>query len=104
MATIIRRKSDNVVTHYAQSANFDDGFLTFVNTNGQTTVSPSITSSTHEIVNDVTFPTKYWGDMLTYIDDEWAILTDALTNENANRKKFREQTGETSVSDIEIEL
>lgn len=104
MATIIRRKSDNVVTHYVQSANFDEGFLTFVNTGGQTTISPSTTSSTHEVVDDVTFPTKYWGDMLTYIDGEWAILTDAVANENASRKKIREQTGENSLEDIEIEL
>lgn len=28
MPTIIRRKADNVVTNFAQSANFDDGHLT----------------------------------------------------------------------------
>jgi len=27
-----------------------------------------------------------------------------VANENASRKKFRDQTGETSLADIEIEL
>ena len=104
MPTIIRRKSDNVVTNFAQSANFDDGHLTFTKIGGGDVIAPRKTSSTHEIIDDVTLPTKYHGGMLTYIDGTWAILTDKLAQHNANLKAIRDHRGTTDPEDIEVEI
>lgn len=104
MATIIRRKSDNVVTNFAQSANFDAGHLTFIKIDGGEVIAPNKTPDTHEIIDDVTLPTKYYGNMLTYDSGTWIILTDAVAEENASRKAYRDRTGDTTFLDIEIEL
>jgi len=104
MATIIRRKSDNVVTNFAQSANFDAGHLTFIKIGGGEVIAPTKTAVTHEIIDDVTLPTKYFGNMLTYDDGTWVILTDAVAAENASRKAWRDKTGDTSFTDIEVEI
>ena len=104
MATIVKRKSDNVVTNFAQSANFDDGHLTFTKISGGEVVAPSKTSSTHEIIDDVTLPTKYHGGILTYVDGTWTILTDELARVNANLKAIRDHRGTTAPEDIEVEL
>ena len=104
MATIVRRKSDNVVTHYAQSADFDAGYLTFVKVAGGEVISPATTATTHEIINSVTLPTKFWGNMLTYIDGDFAILTDALATENANRRAIRDAQDTDAPPDIEVEI
>ena len=104
MATIVKRKSDNVVTHYAQSADFDAGYLTFVKVAGGEVISPATTSSTHEIINSVTLPTSYFGNMLTYIDGDFAILTDAVDAENASRKAIRDAQDTDAPPDIEVEI
>ena len=82
MATIIRRKSDNVVTHYAQSADFDSGYLIFIGTDGIRTHVMDITADTHEIINDVTLPKKYYANCITYIDGTYTILTDVVDGIN----------------------
>jgi len=104
MPTIIRRKSDNVVTNFAQSANFDNGYLTFTKMAGGEVVAPKKTSSTHEIIDNVTLPTKYHEGMLTYDDGTWTILTDVLAEHNANLKSIRDRTGNADPEDIEVEL
>ena len=110
MATIVKRKADNVVTHFAQSANFDAGYLTFVKIGGGEVIAPSTTSATHEILDEVTLPTKYYGNMLTYTrhnifdDGIWTILTDELARVNANLKAIRDHRGTAYPEDIEVEL
>jgi hypothetical protein len=78
MATIIRRKSDNVVTHYAQSADFDSGYLIFTGADGIRTHSHGTTPDAYEIIDDVTHPAKPWAFCLTYIDGTYTILTDVV--------------------------
>jgi len=104
MPTIIKRKSDNVVTNFAQSANFDDGHLTFIKIRGGEVIAPKKTSDTHEIIDNVTLPTKYHEGMLTYDDGTWTILTDELARVNANLKAMRDRTGNADPEDIEVEL
>ena len=78
MATIIRRKSDNTITFFAQSADFDAGYLIFIGTDGIRTHVMDTTSDTHEIINDVTLPKKYFKGCMTYIDGTFTILTDVV--------------------------
>jgi hypothetical protein len=104
MPTIIRRKADNVVTNFAESASFGTGVLVFTKIGGGEVVAPKKTSSTHEIIDDVTLPTKYYEGMLTYDDGTWTILTDAVAQHNANLKVIRDRTGASDPEDIEVEL
>jgi len=78
MPTIIRRKADNVVTNFAESASFGTGVLVFTKIGGGEVVAPKKTSSTHEIIDDVTHPAKPWAFCLTYIDGTYTILTDVV--------------------------
>ena len=78
MATIVRRKSDNTITYFAQSADFDAGYLIFIGTDGIRTHVMDTTADTHEIINDVTLPKKYYADCITYIDGTYTILTDVV--------------------------
>ena len=57
--------------------------LTFIKIGGGEVIAPTKTAVTHEIIDDVTLPTKYFGNMLTYDDGTWVILTDAVAEENA---------------------
>ena len=82
MATIIKRKSDNTITFCGQSADFDAGYLIFIGTDGIRTHVMDITADTHEIINDVTLPKKYFKDCITYIDGTYAILTDVVDGIN----------------------
>ena len=78
MATIIKRKSDNTITFFAQSADFDAGYLIFIGTDGIRTHVMDTTADTHEIINDVTLPKKYFKGCMTYIDGTFTILTDVV--------------------------
>jgi hypothetical protein len=97
MATIIRRKSDNTITFFAQSADFDAGYLIFIGTDGIRTHVMDTTSDTHEIINDVTLPKKYYADCITYIDGTYTILTDVVDTVN-------EKYAEAGAEAIEVEL
>ena len=82
MATIVKRKSDNTITYFAQSGDFDAGYLIFIGTDGIRTHVLDTTADTHEIINDVTLPKKYFADCITYIDGTYAILTDVVDGIN----------------------
>ena len=97
MATIIRRKSNNTITFCGQSADFDAGYLIFIGTDGIRTHVMDITADTHEIINDVTLPKKYFADCITYIDGTYTILTDVVDTIN-------EKYAEAGIPDIEIEI
>ena len=82
MATIIRRKSDNTITYCGQSADFDAGYLIFIGTDGIRTHVMDITADTHEIINDVTLPKKWFANCITYVDGTYTILTDVVDGIN----------------------
>ena len=82
MATIVKRKSDNTITYFAQSGDFDAGYLIFIGTDGIRTHVLDTTADTHEIINDVTLPKKYFADCITYIDGTYTILTDVVDGIN----------------------
>lgn len=82
MATIIKRKSDNTITFCGQSADFDAGYLIFIGTDGIRTHVMDITADTHEIINDVTLPKKWFANCITYIDGTYTILTDVVDGIN----------------------
>tara|TARA_A100000172_G_C3019808_1_gene102728 strand:- start:52 stop:345 length:294 start_codon:yes stop_codon:yes gene_type:complete len=97
MATIIRRKSDNVVTHYAQSADFDSGYLIFIDVDGARTHSIDVTSDAYEIINDVVHPAKPWSLCFSYIDGTYTILTDVVDDINRIRS-------ENNYPELEVEI
>jgi|TARA_B100000424_G_scaffold245337_1_gene216256 hypothetical protein len=97
MATIVRRKSDNTITYFAQSADFDAGYLIFIGTDGVRTHVMDTTADTHEIINDVTLPKKYYADCITYIDGTYTILTDVVDTLN-------EKYAEVGAQTIEVEI
>tara|TARA_R100001015_G_C4615438_1_gene171420 strand:- start:56 stop:349 length:294 start_codon:yes stop_codon:yes gene_type:complete len=97
MATIVRRKSDNTITYFAQSGDFDAGYLIFIGTDGIRTHVMDTTPDTHEIINDVTLPKKYFPDCITYIDGTYTILTDVVNTIN-------EKYAEAGVAEIEVEI
>lgn len=82
MATIIKRKSDNTITYCGQSADFDAGYLIFIGTDGIRTHVMDITADTHEIINDVTLPNKWFANCITYVDGTYTILTDVVDGIN----------------------
>ena len=82
MATIVRKKSDNTITYCAQSADFDAGYLIFIGTDGIRTHVPDTTPDTHEIINDVTLPKKWFANCITYVDGTYKILTDVVDGIN----------------------
>jgi len=82
MATIVRKKLDNTITYFAQSGDFDAGYLIFIGTDGIRTHVMDITADTHEIINDVTLPKKYYANCITYIDGTYTILTDVVDGIN----------------------
>ena len=88
MAKIIVRNSDNLVVFCLEDS--QDITLTaneckFTNGNGTDTYVLDINSSTHTAYTDVTAPTKFWGNCFTYIDGNWALDNDRVTNVNAGR-------------------
>ena len=97
MATIVRKKLDNTITYFAQSGDFDAGYLIFIGTDGIRTHVMDITADTHEIINDVTLPKKYYANCITYIDGTYTILTDVVDTVN-------EKYAEAGAEAIEVEL
>ena len=111
MAAIVIRKSDNVITHFALGANFSKGYLSFTDINNETIDSPSIKSDTHEIIDDVTLPKKWFGDCFKYEDGAYTILEDEVVRQNEGRKIMRDKfnaivdgQGDEEFPDIEVEL
>jgi len=112
MASICRRKSDNVVNYVFSNLtdinnlnlNAENFTYTIVGGHEQGYVDQSINTSTHELIHDVTPPTKFWGNCFTYIDGNWSILTDVVTNMNNTRKAMRDKEGTDYPADIEVEI
>jgi len=111
MAAIVIRKSDNVVTHFALEANFSKGYLSFKDINNETVDSPSIKSDTHEVIDDVTLPKKWFGDCFKYEDETFTILEDEVARQNEGRKVMRDKfnaivegQGDDIYPDIEVEI
>jgi hypothetical protein len=111
MATIIIRKSDNMVTHFALEANFSKGYLSFTDVNNETVESPSVKPDAYEIVNDVTLPKKWFADCFKYEDGAYTILEDQVAMHNEGRKVMRDKfnaitagQGDEEFPDIEVEI
>ena len=111
MASICRRKTDNVVTYCFTNMvdinnldlNSENFTYTIVDGHSQGYIDQSSNTTTHELVHDVTPPTKFYGNCFTY-DTDWAILTDVVTNMNATRQAIRTKQGTDYPPDIEVEL
>ena len=104
MATIIRRKSDNRITHCftnlvdVNNISIDSEKMNFTLKNGaKSVISLSVNTNDYDRIDDVTAPTKFFGNMLTYIDGTWAIDTERLNAENTNRR-------EIGMPEIEVEI
>ena len=100
MAKIIVRNSDNLAVFCLEDS--QDITLTaneckFTNANGTNTYVQDINSGTHSVYTDVTAPTKFWGNCFTYIDGNWALDNDRVTNVNAGRTA-------NDLPEIEVEL
>jgi len=110
MATIFKRKSDNVVTYCftnlvdINNITFDSNQCTYTLNNGASSyVDANCNTSTHDRVDDVTAPTSFWGNCFTY-DTEWEILTDVVAQINSARQSIRDATGDPYPEVLEVEL
>jgi len=110
MATIFKRKSDNAVTYCftnlvdINNITFDSDKCAYTLNNGASSyIDPTCTTSTHDRVDDVTAPTKFWGNCFAY-DGSWSILTDAVDEINTARESIRNASGDSYPEALEVEL
>jgi len=101
MARIIVRNSDNRVVFCledTQGITLTETECTYTHTdNDRKTIVLDVNSTTHTVIEDVTAPTKFYGNCFTYIDGNWAIDTDRVEQLNANRTRIDQPL-------IEVEL
>ena len=101
MAKIIVRNSDNRVVFCledTQGITLTATECTYTHTdNDRKTIVLDVNSTTHTVIQDVTAPTKFYGNCFTYIDGNWAIDNDKVTNLNAGRTA-------NDLPEIEVEL
>ena len=95
MATAFRRKSDNKVvvllTYLTDINNID-----FTSTNMSCTIKNGgkqltfndVNTNDFERIDDVTAPTSFFGNAMTYIDGTWAVDTNYVTLINNQRASF----------------
>jgi uncharacterized protein (DUF2126 family) len=108
MSKILRRKSDNVVVYLLtdnQSATLSSTKFVFTKPTGGKVIVVDCNSNTHELITDVTTPTKWYGNMFFYADNgTWTINTSALNDENASRLAERNRTGNSTPADLKVEV
>ena len=112
MASIIRRKSDNIVVYYFTNL-VDIGNIDLTSTHANITINSGarklivgdINTTTHEVVNDVTTVHTWYGNVFKYDDtDGWSIDTTTLNNINHQRKKYRDQDESSEPEDLKVYL
>ena len=95
MATAFRRKSDNkVVVLLTYLADINN--INFTNTNMSCTMNNGAKQITFQDVNtnnfdridDVTAPTSFFGNAMTYIDGTWAVDNTYVTLVNNQRARM----------------
>ena len=95
MATAFRRKSDNkvvVLLTYITDINSIDFTSTnmscTMNTGAKPITFQDVNTNDFERIDDVTVPTSFFGNAMTYIDGTWAVDTDYVTLVNNQRASF----------------
>ena len=95
MATAFRRKSDNKVvvllTHLTDinNINFTSNNMSCTINNGAKSVTfNDVNTNDFEKIDDVTAPTSFFGNAMTYIDGTWAVDTNYVTLINNQRASF----------------
>ena len=96
MAKIIVRNSDNKVVYCladSQIITMTSDECKFTHThNDRNTIVLDINSSTHTVYEGVTAPTSFFGNCFTYIDGNWALDADRVTNLNEGRTFMNQPT------------
>ena len=95
MATAFRRKSDNKVvvllTYLADinNINFTSTNMSCTMNNGEKPITfNDVNTNDFERIDDVTAPTSFFGNAMTYIDGTWAVDTDYVTLVNNQRARM----------------
>ena len=99
MAKIIVKKSDNKVIlciENTETITIDSTSCVVTSPDGNIELT-GVNSTTHNVYEDVSQPTKFWGQCFTYIDGNWAIDTDYVNYLNSIRTRNNQET-------LEVEL
>ena len=95
MATAFRRKSDNKVvvllTHLTDinNINFTSTNMSCTMNNGEKPITfNDVNTNDFERVNDITPPTSFFGNAMTYIDGTWAVDNTYVTLVNNQRARM----------------
>lgn len=95
MATAFRRKSDNKVvvllTHLTDinNINFTSTNMSCTMNNGEKPITfNDVNTNDFERIDDVTAPTSFFGNAMTYIDGTWAVDNSYVTLINNQRARM----------------
>ena len=95
MATAFRRKSDNKVvvllTHLTDinNINFTSNNMSCnINNGAKSLTFNDVNTNDFEKIDDVTAPTSFFGNAMTYIDGTWAVDNTYVTLINNQRAKM----------------
>ena len=99
MAKIIVKKSNNKVIsciENTETITIDSTSCVVTSSDGNIELT-GVNSTTHDIYEAVSEPTKFWGQCFTYIDGNWAIDSNYVNSLN----EFRTLNGHET---LEVEL
>ena len=99
MAKIIVKKSNNKVIsciENTETITIDSTSCVVTSSDGDIELT-GVNSTTHDVYEDVSEPTKFWGHCFTYIDGNWAIDSNYVNSLN----EFRTLNGHET---LEVEL
>ena len=114
MATAFRRKSDNKVvvllTHLTDinNINFTSTNMSCTMNNGEKQITfNDVNTNDFERVDDITPPTSFFGNAMTYIDGTWAVDNTYVTLVNNQRARMnieeqieRDEFSEKFISEV----